>query len=306
MSERVPLPTIAGGLSGFVSVDLEAGYFPTAATLVGFQPVVTDAPSGGSVSVDLRTATGGGGSGLSATIPDGARVPAAPVTGSIEIAAGTTLYLRVTAESGAAMNLSGQYLVEGESTAFAALTTLSRVKEYRNTTGTDSDTFLAQLIAAVSRKMQNYMRRRIVQESITDEMHDAGGRSDTLQLDGYPVASVSIELDGTAVDSADFAVESNVGHVIYAPSGTPAAWPSGRRHISADYTTGYAQIPDDLVHAATVQVVWEFKRSGHTGSGRLGERSQVIDAGGQATYLIDAWAPDVLPVMSLYRRWEVS
>ena len=104
MADRVPLPTIPGLFSGFVGVDLFAGFFTTAQTLTEFQPAVTDAPSGGSISVDLRTATGGGGSGLSAVIPDGQKIPAAPVTGSISIAAGTTMWLRFTAESGQAMN----------------------------------------------------------------------------------------------------------------------------------------------------------------------------------------------------------
>lgn len=61
MADRVPPPTVAGLLTGFVAVDLFAGYFPAAATLTAFQPAVTDAPSGGTVAVDLRTATGGGG-----------------------------------------------------------------------------------------------------------------------------------------------------------------------------------------------------------------------------------------------------
>lgn len=302
MSDRVPLPNISGLLSGFVSVDLFAGHFAGAARLVGFQPAVTDPPSGGSVTVELRTATGGGGQGLSATIPDGARTPATPVTGSIDIAAGTNLYLRVTAASGAALGLYGQFLVVDGTTSASALTSLARVKDYTDTTTTDDDAILSQLIAAVSLRMQNVMRRRIVLETIVGQRYSAGGGAPELCLRSFPVSEtgLSVSLSGNALLAADFDLDSACGILFYTPGGSdPQPWPSGTRHISVGYEAGYASVPEDIQHAATIQCVWEMKRTESRG-GRLGERTQLV-GDNQTTFLVDAWAPDVIPVLDLYR-----
>lgn len=298
MSERVPLPTIAGLLSGFVGVDLFAGHFSSAARLVGFQPAVTDAPSGGSIAIDLRTATGGGGSGLSATIADGARFPASPVSGAIDIAAGTDLYLRITSQSGGALGLYGQFLVEPDGGATAALTTLSQVKEYLIISGTGDDGLLTRIIAGVSLKMQTYMRRAIVAESIVGEKHSAEARTEAIVLESYPidVNSLAVTLSTTLLDATEYDADSDTGLLYYTPGdGDPTSWPAGRRHISIDYDAGFATVPADIQNAATVQCAWEHKRVK-----RLGERTSVIGEN-TATFLVDAWAPDVVPVLDTYR-----
>lgn len=302
MGDRVPLPSIAGLLSGFMAVDLFAGHFAEPARIVGFQPAVTDAPSGGSVSVDLRTATGGGGSGLSATIADGDTFPTTPVTGSIEVAGGTDLYLRITDASGSAMNLYGNFEVAAAAGAVTALTTLSLVKDYCNVAGTDDDAMLNRIISAVSLKMQNYMRRAIVEESITGEKHGDGSLGFALELARYPFdeSSVAITLDGTVLDATDYDADESAGLVYYTPSdGDPVLWPAGRRNVSITYDSGFASVPADIEHAATVQAAWEFKRTR-----RLGDRTSVV-GDNTATFLIDAWAPDVVPVLDMYRRRSI-
>lgn len=298
MSERVPLPSISGLVSAFVGIDLPAGHFATASRLVGFQPFVTDPPSGGDLTVELRTAIGGGGVGLSATILDGARAPAAPVTGSLEIPADTTLYMRVTAATGSSLGLYGQFLTDSEAGATAALTTLSRVKDYLGITDTDSDTVISRLISSVSLKMQTFMRRAIVAESVTAEKKSTGRNQFALVLDKYPSdeSSVAVTVSDTVLDSADFDVEPASSIVYYTPSaGAPAPWPMGMRHISVAYDAGFASVPADIQDAATVQCAWEFRRIN-----RLGNRTQVIDDN-TATYLVDAWAPDVMPVLESHK-----
>lgn len=192
MSDRAPIPTIAGLLTGFVGVDVPVAYFANAATLESFYPVVTDAPSGGSVVVALRTATGGGGSGLTATIASGARSPATPTTGSVAIAAGTTLYLRITSESGAALNLSGSYSVSSASGVTTALTTVDRVKRYLDIAAATWDTLLGEIVLGVSGAATRYIGRAIVETTITGERHDGG--KELIRLLEYPVASDTSEL----------------------------------------------------------------------------------------------------------------
>lgn len=305
-TKRPPLPAIAGDLTPHVGTNFVAGYFATAGTIVGFQPSVTDPPgSGGSVSIELRTAPGGGGSGLAALIPAGENEPVTPVSGSIPIAAGTTLYMRITAASGAPMTLSGQFLVEDADDVLAALTTLEKVKRYLHIVGNEDDVLLNELITAVSVKIQRVLRRSIVETPITGERHSASGRMLELQLDDYPVlpGTLGVAIRGSAIDFSQLDVELDVGHVYHVPSGIdagPTAWPAGIRHIAASYSAGYASVPADLCQAATVQVAWEFKRTGAKG-GTLGQRSTVIDDNTQ-TFLIDAWAPDVVPVLRAYER----
>ena len=302
MTDRVPLPTISGLLSEFVNVDLFAGHFAAASRLVGFQPAVTDAPSGGSVSVDIRTATAGGGSGLSATIADGTRFPATPATGVIEVAAGTDLYLRITAATGAPLGLYGHFIVESAAGAVSALTTLVIVKEYLGITDGDSDTLLTRIIGSVSKKMQQAMRRSIVAQTVTAEKKSISGhRQDRLLLDVYPVTTgtTSVTLSDTALTSSDFAVDLDTGIVHYTPGGVFGYWPAGHRHVSVTYDGGYAAVPADIEGAATIQSAWEFKRQK-----RLGDRTSVI-GDNTATFLVDAWAPDVVPVIESYRARRV-
>ena len=306
MADRVPLPSITGLLSGFVGEDLFAGHFATASRLVGFQPAVTDPPSGGSATVELRTAAGGGGDALSAVIADGTRFPATPVTGAVDIPAGTDLYLRLTAATGGPMGLYGQYLVESAAGATTALTTLSRVKDYLGSSGSADDTILTQLIGSVSLRMQTAMRRKIVAETVASEKCSAPGGALELLLRKYPVSAsgFSVSVDGTALAAEDYDVELDSGIVFYTPGGgTPSPWPRGKRHIEVGYEAGFGTVPEDIQNAATVQVVWELKRTG-VRDGRLGERSQLV-GDNQTTFLVDAWAPDVIPVIEHYRARSI-
>tara|TARA_B100001146_G_scaffold102210_1_gene90524 strand:+ start:5342 stop:5917 length:576 start_codon:yes stop_codon:yes gene_type:complete len=188
------------------------------------------------------------------------------------------------------------------------LTSLPRVKSYAAITTEDSDPILETLIGAVTRRIQTHLRRPIEQAKVLAETHDHAGISDRLQLRQWPIASTGlvVRIDDAALVAADFAVESHErGWLIYAPSGSPADWPGGRRHIEVDYTHGYAvaDIPDDIVEAATTQVVWQFNRTGHRGS-RLGSRSTELAEGATATWMVDAWAPEVLAQLKPYRRLE--
>lgn len=307
MSDRVPLPSIAGLLTGFVAVDLFAGHFPAAQTLTAFQPAVTDPPSGGTVSVDLRTATGGGGSGLSAVIPDGGRFPATPVTGAISIAAGTTLYLRITAESGAALGFYGSYEVSAATGATAALTTLQRCKDFRGITGSTNDSMLNTLIQGVSTRMQSHMRRSIVSQTIVAEKHDARGDRDEITLEEFPVIAppaVVMRFNGTVIDATTYEVDKPKGQVIQVTNGASTSWAEGRRAYEVDYDAGYATVPEDLAQAATEQVIHRFLQT-REGGNRLSLRGEIIETGGDGQYMIGQWVPGVRETMDLYRNLRI-
>ncbi len=187
------------------------------------------------------------------------------------------------------------------------LTSLPRVKSYAAISDDASDAVLAILIAAVSARILTRLRRQALGlTAVKAEKHDHGGVTDRLQLREYPVETsrpIDVRIDGVALPRADFALEDPAaGFLIYHPGGLhPREWPEGRQHIAADYTYGYADVPEDIREAATTQVVWQFNRTGHRG-GRLGSRSAESGEGATATYMVDPWAPEVLSALEPYRR----
>ena len=289
MSARPPLPPIPGYLTNYVDVDLFAGYFATAQILTEFQPAITEAPSGGSVTVDLRTATGGLGDGLSATIPDGELVPAAPVVGSVAIPADTTMYLRLTGTTSPAANFYGNYLVDAVGGVASALTTLALVKQHKGITGTHNDATINMLIGWVSKWMQNIgMRRNILAQVITEEVHDATGRFDYLLLNECPIIqppAVVLRYNGTVVDASTYEVDEENGELIQVSDGVGSPWAAGRRAYQADYWSGYPQTPEDLAEVATLMVVKRFLETSE-GDGRFGLTSEILEPGGSAQYLV--------------------
>ncbi len=187
------------------------------------------------------------------------------------------------------------------------LTSLERVKDYASLAHNDDDSILSTLVDAVSKRIQSYLGRPIVQTAVTAEKHDHQGKSDRLQVREFPIVSskgVAVRIDGVAVAAADFEIEdAEAGWLIRTPGGTPGSWPAGRQHIQVDYTHGFKPVPEDIIEAATTQVIWQFNRTAHRGS-RLGERSTVSGEGATSTYMVDAWAPEVLAALAPYRRRE--
>lgn len=184
------------------------------------------------------------------------------------------------------------------------LTTLSKVKEFLAETSTGLDTPIASLITSVGARIASYTgRARLDHGSVSDEVHDGDTSRYAVILREWPVTAVSaVVVNGETLGGTESTVDSSRGILTRTPVNTwsPVPWPEGRRNIVVSYNAGYDTIPSDLEYAATVQVAWDLKRSGHKG-GRLGERSQTI-GDGTAVYMVDAWAPEVLSILSVYRR----
>lgn len=302
--DRVPVATVGGLLSPWIgdAGDLVAAVSVGSATLKRLFLHVPEAPSSAAIVASIRTASSGGGSGIQATIPIGAKSGVG--TGSVVLSGSETLYLRVESAGAEAADLSGWFELETAdgTVVISALTNTTRVKRYLSEAGTSLDVNLNELILSVSKAMQNWMQRLILERAISNEKHDGNGVHDVLNLRHYPVtaASVTVDVDGVALDAGDFEVEEEPGQVYYKPDGTFAPWPKGRRNLVFDYSSGYDSVPEDLEHAATLQVLYEFKKTA-AGGGRVGERQTTV-GDGINVYMVDAWVPEVLAIMQHYRR----
>lgn len=309
MSERASTPPIPGLLSGFVGpvVPLTVAYFASANTLERVSFRVTDPPSGGTVTVELNTESDGSGTNkIEVTIADGDDF--ATATGSVAIAAGGYLYQRITAQSGSAMGLSGEYEVTQSSGVTTMLTTLARVKADLDITSVDAtrDALLTQLITGVSKRMQDWMDRPIVEGTATDERIDSAG-SCTIQTRHYPIIAVSslTESEDALVEDTDFEMkeyELEAGQIVRIASGSPISWPRGSRIVTATYSHGYAAVPDSLVNAATSLAVLAWNETVKSGKSWRGLLSKGVDPASSVSFDKDTWTRETVPVMAPYRR----
>ena len=299
MLTRIPIGTVPGLVSAIVSTDVLA--------------MATEGASGrvtrfflrrdrglltGSVTAQLRTATGGGGSGISITL--GVGVEGASSTSPLTFTSSESLYLRVTAADGSSEDLSGWIEVETTAPATAALTTLARVKTFDNITDSLNDSLLNDAIAGVSVSWQRYMRRLIVSTAIVGEKHSGGQNAITLRQFPAIAGTLVIAEDGAAISSGDFELEAATGIVYRLAGGFVDRWARGIRNVSIDYSSGFASVPEDLQLYATQQVIQIFRQS-KQGGNRIGERGTILDTGGSSQYLIGPYIPGAQEVLDRYR-----
>ena len=309
MTAILPIGTIPGLTSSLDAVDILLGTFSGAQTVTVGVLRHTNYDDGGatdtSVVGSIRNATGGGGDGIAFTIPD--QTQSVVPSGSIEVAAGGSLYLRVSAGSNS-MNLTGWLNLTGVSGITTALTNLARVKEFLDISGSGNDTLLTRLIAAVSGEVQTWLAHTIIQTTATGERYGHSGRNPWLPLIGYPIISITslVEGDTTLVLDTDFELDEadqRGGIVNRISSGDLINWSWGRGHIQATYVHGYASVPDEVAHAATELVAYDFHRS-KPGGGRLGIDGKALDAGGGSGYLTrgQVWAEQRHRLIPYQRR----
>ena len=307
MGDRASTPPIPGALTGFVgATGTPVAYFDAANVLEYVEFTALEAPSGGTTVVQLNTAADGSGSGISVTIANGANIGTA--TGSVAITAASYLYQLVTSDAGGALALSGHFVVQRSSGVVTLLTTLAAVKLDGDISGADADrdTVLNSIIAGVSKRMQNWMDRPIVQTTATDEKIDSIGDY-KIQTRHYPIISVSsLEENGTALtEDTGFEIEEEDlerGQIIRISGDDPIAWVRGRRVVKLTYIHGFASVPDDLVRAATAQVLQEYHETVQSGDGWRGLASKGVDPAAAIAYDKLVWTRDTIPAMQPYRR----
>lgn len=284
--DRIPIPTQPGLVS--VYADRAAILPPTVGTVGRLHIFVTDAPSGGPLTVELADDVDPDGTRASVSIPDGEFSATAAM--SIALDGAQTLYMNVTASNGFPMNLSGYIELASVDGVYTALTTLERVKRELGITDGTRDTILTDLIAGVSELFTQSTGRSIVETVITGEKIDGNAICDALRLAEYPVTTMSALYDsaGSEIDASSYDVDTDAG-LIY---GVGYSWTTGRRNYSADYTAGFASIPAQIVSAVTAQVCHEFAQT-DPGGARRGLLSGSNDLG---SYTVDTRA--VLPVFA--------
>jgi hypothetical protein len=300
------LPPIPGLLTGWVDTALTVAYFaaPNELTDVTFRLGI--APPSGSVTVKLNVAADGTGDGLEGTFATGEII--APASGTVTIAAGSYLYQIVTVDDPGAMNLSGDYTVSLASGVTQLLTSLSHVKAYLDITTADAarDLVLNHIMAGVSKRIQNYIDRPIIQTTTTGEKVDSIGDYQ-IQSRHYPIISVaSLSESATAlVEDTDFEMtpeDMERGQVTRISGTDPIAWAKGRRVVELSYNHGFAAVPDDLVQLATELTAIKYQESGESGKGWLGLTSKGVDPAASVSFDKDLWTREAVPMLNQYRR----
>ena len=296
--DRVSIPTIAGDLAPWVGVDVAIVTPLADATLSAAAVTVLTAPTGGSLVVEIRTA-----STLLATITLATGERTNSFTGSVAVASGTQLFLRVASLVGFPTDLSGYLAFDAD----VLLTSVARVKEFLGITGTDRDALLLEIVEAESRAIEGWIGRPVAQRTYTAERYRGMG-SRSLVLNGYPViGSPVLRLSGTALTiNVDFkvgAADGIIERIIGGDEDATLEWWQGA-DIEVDSVRGYATVPTDLRLAATKQCAHEFKQT-QAGGGRLGLIGSAPDRGGAAQYAPGGLLPEVLQVLDRYREVRV-
>ena len=295
----VPIGTIPGLASALIGVDVLALLSSGAAGRVTRFTLQRDRGAmSGSVTAQLRTATGGGGSGISVTL--GVGVEAASITTPLAFTLSESLYLRVTAADGSSEDLRGSLEVETTGVVAAALTTLARVKTFRGITASTNDSLINDIIAGVSKWWQNYMRRSIVAQVIASEKHDGGWYSVVLSESPAVAGSLTVTEDGATIDSASYDLDAAAGVLYRLSGGTSDRWARGVRNVVVSYSSGFASVPEDLQLFATQQVVHTYLQSA-PGGNRISNRGTILESSGSAEYLIGTFVPGAQECLDLYR-----
>lgn len=301
----IPYPGLMAGYIGTSPPGLLVKQFTVANVLTDLLFRVTDPPTGGDLIVELNSQEDGNGDALQVTIADGETYGS--TTGSISVG---SLWQIVISEGGSdtAMNLSGEYEMNSVVGAEDLFTTLAKVKYDAAISGTDAnrDIVLNNLIAGVTREMQDWMGRSIVQGTATAEKID-GWYSDEIFTEHYPILEIaSLSEDGDAlVEDTDFEStggDLEHGRIVRLSGGEPVQWVRGRRKMSVTYDYGYVNVPDSLVTAATSIVVAKYHETIQSGKGWRGLLNSVVEPNASATYDKEIWEREVIPAMMPYRR----
>lgn len=181
----------------------------------------------------------------------------------------------------------------------AELTTLAKVKLFDNH-GDADDAALTSLITAVSDAIEIHLARVIDQVSGILEVWRATGESPDLLLREWPVENTAItELGVLLVEDTDYEVVGD--RLVRRLDGDQYRdWPRGR--IPITYDGGYTTIPSDIELSANEQVIWEFKRSGASGSALAGKLSKDLGQGATEEYETDGLIKSVVQRLARHRR----
>jgi hypothetical protein len=290
-------------LAGFVGVDVAFATIGGAFRITRLDLRLTDAPGSGTVSAMVNTVAGGGGTALlSGTVADGTRHIS--VTGDILFSGTTTLYLRITSESGFAMGLSASVEISTPSSGAPAtvfLSTLQNVKDSAGITGSTNDDAITRHLEGVSKSMQNWMGRNILSTVTTSERHYPVGLSTGMVLDIGPIMSIEeVRQAGVVLVSDTYRAEQD--RILRRVSGEyRIKWPSNSE-IEVDYTAGHAAVPADLVEACTQETVRGWLQTVKAGGAGTHVSSVSPETGNTNIFVTTGFMPQTISAMTPYRR----
>jgi len=298
----IPIP---GLISAFLTQAMEVYAFDAVNTLTKATFRLTDAGTG-DVKIRLHNQADKGGQFLEVTISSGQLF--GDVTGTVPVT--TSLWQEIFASPGDPMNLSGEYEMITASGITQFFTTLAAVKQDANIDANDTDAprdaVLNAMIAGVTRQMQDWMGRDILQGTATAEKIDGWNR-DEIFTEHYPITGITTltESDGALVENTDFeslGPDLPFGRIVRISGGDPAAWAKGRRNIVTTYDHGYVTVPESLQVAAIALIVQKYHETVQSGRGWRGLASKGVDPNAATTYDKDIWARETIPAMLPYRR----
>lgn len=302
----IPLPGLMTGYIASQPPGLLVKQFTVENVLTSVLFRVTQAPANGDLTIELNDLEDGTGTATQVVIAQGTTYK--EETG-LSAAVGA-LWQIVRSEDGAdsAMNLSGEYELNTVTGVTDYFTTLEKVKLDAKIASVDADrdTVLNQYIAGVTKMMQDWMGRSIVQGTATAEKVSPF-YDDEIHVEHYPIIDItSLAEDGTAL-VADTDYEANgddirSGRIVRLSNGSPSRWLAGRRTVEITYDYGYVTVPDSLVTAATALVVAKFNETAQSGKAWRGLTSLGVDPASTSTYDKDIWTRETIPAMQSFRR----
>ena len=173
-----------------------------------------------------------------------------------------------------------------------AVVTAAEVRDYLPTlSGTGDDTLITTLISRFDSAAAAYLgfiRRSDGAESIesgtyVEYLDGPGGRDLTTTV--KPIISITSIYDDPDLDytdsadliaASDYTLYKDEGRIILDYNATDASWSVGYRHIKITYVAGFASIPNQIKHAACLQVAHWYQGRSHIGRTNLSSQGQTV------------------------------
>lgn len=182
--------------------------------------------------------------------------------------------------------------------------TAAEVKAYMGilSSSTDKDTIIGTFISDVSLWIENYLEKKVVSQTVTDEKGSGDGTEFYYPKYSPVTAVTTLTYRGTPTSSYANVV-SNSSNILVDPDGDyievyGTVFPYGRLNLKLTYTAGYSTVPNEIKQVAYEMVATRFRESNDPalGQNRLGIQSKSRTEGGGVTNA--STFVDMLP------RWE--
>ncbi len=170
--------------------------------------------------------------------------------------------------------------------------------------------YLGSLITAASTWAERYCKRFFTSTAYVSQAYDGNGTR-VMFLDNFPLTTLTsivvVEADGTEVTivGTEFDSDGNTAEIKYKRncSATYCYFPSGFQNIKANYTAGFATIPQDVQEAVCQIILHMYSDGSHDpaiASQRLGDFQE-----GYRPIGFSSLDPIVKTLLNPYRRVHI-